>query len=431
MAKGNGDTDGMATTLQNDHRPLRIAVLGSTYPRSEDDYEVPWLRESVNRLAARGHHVTVIAPSYCGLKNHLIDRALVHRFRYAPARWEKLTHGEGAPNKLRKNPILKLLTLTYILSGVWSAWKVCREDRIDILHVQWPFPHGLMAFLPARFHGVKVVSSCHSAEIALASGNKWSTKLLATCLRRSAAVTANSRHTADLIRRISGVDSKVIPYGVTVRLEPEAPELPVQPEVPLLLFSGRLIQRKGVNFLLRAMPLILAKRPVRLVITGDGHCRGEWEALSGALGLASQVEFAGFVSNERLSELFRSCAVYVHPAICDERGDTEGLGVVLIDALRNRKPVVASRVGGIVDVIKDEFTGLLVPEKDPPAIAEAVLRLLDDPALARRLGDEGCAYASRCFDWGAITNQLDDLYHLVCPARRSSPLEAATKAIAV
>ncbi len=120
----------METTPYSARRSLRIAVIGSTYPRSEEDYEVPWLRESVNRIVGRGHQVTVIAPAYCGLKDHLIDGTLVHRFRYAPARWEKLTHGEGAPNKLKKKPLLKLLTLTYILSGVWSVWKVCREKRI-------------------------------------------------------------------------------------------------------------------------------------------------------------------------------------------------------------------------------------------------------------------------------------------------------------
>jgi glycosyltransferase involved in cell wall biosynthesis len=421
----------METTFPSRPRSLQIAVIGSTYPRTEDDYEVPWLRESVNRIARRGHQVTVIAPSYAGLKDHLIDGIEVRRFRYAPARWEKLTHGEGASNKLKRKPILKLLTLTYVLSGIWSAWKVCREKRIDILHVQWPFPHGLMALLPAWLNGVRVVSSCHSAEIALAAGSELSTGLLATCLRRSAAVTANSRHTADLVHKISGVNSEVIPYGVTVRIEPRDPVMPEQADVPLLLFSGRLIERKGVNFLLRAMPLILAKRRVRLVITGDGHCRAEWEALSCELGLTGQVEFAGFVSKERLSEYFRSCTIYVHPAINDDRGDTEGLGVVLIEALRNRRPVVASRVGGIVDVIQDESTGLLVSEKNPAEIAAAVLRLLADPALSRRLGDAGFAYATRFFDWGAITDRLEGLYQRVCPLKEPpSPRKAATKSIA-
>jgi phosphatidyl-myo-inositol dimannoside synthase len=394
-------------------RSLRIGVITSTYPRSDEDYEVPWLRESVNRIAARGHEVTVIAPSYSGLNNHMIDGTEVRRFRYAPARLEKLTHGEGAPNKLKKNPFLKVLTLTYLLSGIWSVWRVSREKRIDILHVHWPFPHGLMALLPAWLARVKIVSSCHCAEIALAARDRLSTALLASCLRRSNAVTANSSHTANLIRKISAQDAQVIPYGATVRVDQKT--FSRSNEIPILLFSGRLIERKGVNYLLKAMPLILAERQARLVITGDGHCRAEWEALSRELGVADRVEFAGFVSNERLSELFRSCAIYVHPAIYDDRGDTEGLGVVLIEALRNSKPVVASKVGGIVDVIKDEETGLLVPEKDPAAIADAVLRLLADSKLARRLGEQGNVYAAQFFNWDRITDQLEAIYRRLCP----------------
>ena len=235
-------------------------------------------------------------------------------------------------------------------------------------------------------------------------------------------MTANSGHTSDLVKKISEVEAQVIPYGATVRIEPEAGAAALdQPAVPILLFCGRLIQRKGVDFLLRAMPMILARQRVRLVVTGDGHCRAEWEVLTRELGLAEHVEFAGFVSNEKLGELFRSCSVYVHPAIYDDRGDTEGLGVVLIEALRNRKPVVASRVGGIGDVIKDERTGLLVPEKNPEAIAEAVLRILEDPMLARRLGEEGFAFTSRYFDWESITDQLETVYRRVCPFRPSPP----------
>jgi glycosyltransferase involved in cell wall biosynthesis len=420
----------METILKSGECPLRVVILGSTYPRSEDDHEVPWLRESVNRVAARGHYVTVIAPSYAGLKSHFIDGVEIRRFRYAPARWEKLTHGEGAPNKLKKNPLLKLLALTYLLSGAYTAWKICRKERIDVLHVHWPFPHGLMACWPAWLTGVKVISSCHSAEIALAARNKLSTWLLANCLRRSDAVTANSGHTAKLVHGISGVNAEVIPYGATVQID-EQPTSEGEGELPHLLFSGRLIQRKGVDFLIRAMPRILARRKVRLVITGDGHYRGQWETLSHELGVSHAVEFVGFVSNERLSRLFRACTVYVHPAIHDDRGDTEGLGVVLIEALRNRKPVVASQVGGIVDVIKDGETGLLVPEKDPDALAEAVLRLLEDPALARRLGEQGYVYATEFFDWDRITDRLEAVYRCVCPSTRSSLTRAdATPAVA-
>jgi glycosyltransferase involved in cell wall biosynthesis len=387
---------------------LRIAVLGSTYPRNQEDHEVPWLRESVRRLVARGHKVTIIAPAYLGLKDHEIDGVKVRRFRYAPARWEMLTHGEGAPNKLKKNPVLKLLSLTYLASGALAAWNICREERIDVLHVHWPFPHGLMALLPGRLLGCKVVYTCHSAEFALAAGSQLSTRILAFCLRRSFAITANSTHTAGLVRKVSGREAQIVPWGATIQVDPAAK--PIPQEVPLLLFSGRLIERKGVDFLLRAMPMILAQQRVRLVITGDGHCRQEWERLARSLGLGGAVAFAGFVSNTELSALFRSCTLYVHPAIHDSKGDTEGQGVVLVEALSNRRPVVASAVGGIVDMIIDGQTGLLVPEKNPGAIAKAVLRLLEDPGYARQLGEQGYVHARNYFDWDRIMDQYESIY---------------------
>jgi glycosyltransferase involved in cell wall biosynthesis len=398
----------MKITPLSDQRRLRIAILGSTYPRNQADHEVPWLRESVRRLAMHGHKVTVIAPAYLGLKDHEIDGVQVRRFRYAPARWEMLTHGEGAPNKLKRNPVLKLLSLSYLVSGAWAAWKICRQEHIDVLHVHWPFPHGLMALLPGWFLGCKVVYTCHSAEFALAAGSKVSTSILAFCLRRSFAITANSTHTAGLVRKVSGCEARIIPWGATIQVDPTAK--PIRQEVPLLLFSGRLIERKGVDFLLRALPTVLARQKVRLVITGDGHCRPEWERLARSLGVSGEVAFVGFVSNAELSSLFRSCTIYVHPAIHDSKGDTEGQGVVLVEALSNRRPVVASAVGGIVDVIIDGQTGLLVPEKNPDAIAKAVLRLLGDPDYALQLGEQGSAHARNYFDWDRIMDQYNAIY---------------------
>src|SRR5260370_18512622 len=199
---------------------LRIAVLGSTYPRAADDHEVPWLRESVKRLTARGHKITVIAPAYHGLKDHEIDGVQVRRFRYAPGRWEMLTHGDGAPNKLKKYPILKLLTLTYILGGIVAVWKICREERIDILHVHWPFPHGLMALLPSCLPNVKVVSSCHTAEFALAAKNPLSTSFLPLSLHKSDIITANSTYTANLVSGVAQRKAEIFPWGETVKVEP-------------------------------------------------------------------------------------------------------------------------------------------------------------------------------------------------------------------
>ncbi len=403
----------------SEKRKLKICVIGSTYPRHHEDHEVPWLRKSINLIAERGHDVTVAVPSFQGLKSHTIDGVRVLRFRYAPKKFENLTHDQGAPNKLH-NPLYNLLAVPYIVMGIiriamWSA-----RERFDVIHVHWPFPHGLFAVIPALF-GTKVVATCHGAELALGRNKKWIRNVLSWVLRKANVLGCNSSHTAAEVKAVCGRNPTVVPYGATTSVEPSTHREKSPGEPATILFSGRLIQRKGLPYLIRAIPELLKHRPIKLLITGNGDRRQELETLTRELGLQSAVSFLGFVSTETLGELYSTCDLYVHPAIFDDKGDTEGLGVVLIEALMNERPVVASAVGGIVDVIEHEETGLLVPEKDEAALAAAILRLLDDPALARRLGKAGRKFAESHFDWSRITDETEELYHRASSESDATP----------
>ncbi len=390
-------------------KKLKIAVLGSTYPRSQDDPGVPWQRETVNRCAAAGHDVFVLAPSWKALKNHSIDGVPVLRWRYAPKEWETLTHDEGAPNK-QNSPLFKLLAIPYILMGMISVFYWSLKHNFDVIHCHWPFPHGFMTLLPQKILGKRIVMTCHGAELALARNSGVIRKALSWLLSTANANCANSSHTANEIKKLYNTEINILPYGATVTAADAGSSPPVPASPPLLLNCGRLIQRKGLHFLLQALPKILEKQPVQVVITGEGDCKEEWMQLTTEMGLDKHVEWAGFVSSERLAELYHTCTCYVHPAIFDDRGDTEGLGVVLIEALRHRKPVVASEVGGIVDIIKHEETGLLVPEKDADALAGAIQRVLDDQQLAQNLANQGFDFCQQVFDWDRIVNATIDVY---------------------
>ncbi|HDN83241.1 MAG TPA: glycosyltransferase, partial [Candidatus Altiarchaeales archaeon] len=120
--------------------------------------------------------------------------------------------------------------------------------------------------------------------------------------------------------------------------------------------------------------------------------------------------FKGKVSNEELRRCYQNCDVFVLPACIDSRGDTEGLGVVLLEAMSYKKPVIASNVGGIVDIVKDGETGLLVPEKNSQKLAEAIHTVLKNDELASRLGKQGYEFVSRNFNWARITDQLIEIY---------------------
>jgi glycosyltransferase involved in cell wall biosynthesis len=404
-------------------RALKICVIGSTYPRHEQDYAVPWLRESVRRLTARGHAVTVLAPSFEGLPSHELDGVPVNRFRYAPTRWENLTHEQGAPNRIR-NPIYQLLGLPYVAFGALAAARLAARERFDVIHAHWPFPHGAIASAARLSSGAPIVMNSHGAEFALARRKAWVRPILRRALRSADLLVCNSGHTAAEAKALSGRASRVIPYGSTVAARPTP--LPKN-AVARVLFTGRLIQRKGVEYLIRALPLILAQRPAVLQITGGGDQREALEALTRELGLQDSVQFLGFVSNGQLDALYAGCDVYVNPSIIDDRGDTEGLGVGPIEAFAHGRPVVASAVGGIPDVVIDRRTGRLVPEKDAFALAGAILEMLDDPAYANTLAQSGLEYARRRFDWDLITDSLEDTYHEAIQLRRGVRVAVKTR----
>ena len=395
-------------------RPLRILVIASTYPRHENDYAVPWLRESVRHLVNFGHHVTVLAPSFKGLASHEIDGVAVHRFRYSPACWEKLTHEEGAPSRIRNQPLFQVLGLPYVLLGAWAGRRLARREQFDIVHVHWPFPHGPIGLAAARACGARVVMTSHGAEYAMARRKRWTRPLLRHSLRRADLLLANSSDTARQIELLSGCKSVVLPFGSTVRAAPTPAKVAKANDdqhVSRVLFTGRLIQRKGVEYLLRAIPIVLAHRPAEFIITGDGDQRPRLESLAHALHLEDSVRFMGFVSNEQLDAQYAKCDVWVNPAIIDDNGDTEGLGVGAIEAYAHRKPVVASAVGGIPDAVRHGVTGLLVHEKDEQELADAIVTILDNPKRAAEMADAGFRFAQETFDWTNLTRRLEKLYY--------------------
>lgn len=401
-----------ATTIEgpsqvNGQSKINVGVVTSTYARHADDCQVPWMRELISQMKELPCNIRVMAPAFKGLKSHQIDGTEVHRFRYATQSLETLTHDEGAPNKIN-SIFYKLLVLPYLLMGSLAVFWWCVKYKVDVLHIHWPFPHGVYGILPKYLLGVKVIAMSHGAELAIARRSTPVRKVLGWLLRAADVRCTNSSHTANEVKSVSGCDdSMIMPYGATVRNKVEVLE---PKNKPLLLFCGRLVQRKGIDVLLRALPAVLSSTDVDVVITGEGDRKAEWESLSDELGLSETVQFPGFVSDEELGRLYANCTLYVHPAIYDDNGDTEGLGVVLIEALAHKKPVIASNVGGIPDVIKNGDTGVLVEEKNEQELADSILRLLNDPELCEELGESGYLHVKKFFDWERIANETYALY---------------------
>lgn len=387
---------------------MKVCFVTSVYPRNHIDSEVPWLRKTVGLLKDQGVNVSVFAPSYQGLSDHEIDGVAVKRFRYAPKNLETLTHDEGAPNKIQKFHY-KLLSITYILAGIFNLIVHHRREKFDILHIHWPFPHGLFGLIARIFCPAKVVLSFYGAELLLIHKYPFVEPFLRFFIKRADAVVAISSYTASKVTDIQPCDFTLIPYG--------AAAVEITNEVkadPYHLFSvGRAVERKGFPYLIKAMPIIRQKWPTaHLTIAGGGGgtILEDLRQLAKELGAESYVDITGKVSGERLQEIFIAGSVFVLPAIIDSRGDTEGLGVVLIEAIDNNCVIVGSDVGGIPDICIHEQTGILVPQKDPQAIADAADRLFSDTDLQSKLRIGSRKHVAEQFSWESVVAKLKKVY---------------------
>ena len=221
--------------------------------------------------------------------------------------------------------------------------------------------------------------------------------------------------TPRLLRRLAqeGVDEgrlHVIPSGVdprlfsTHRLDPVA-----DVGRPRVLFVGRMAPQKGARALLRAFSL-LNHTSARLVLVGDGPQRPELERAAVRLGIAGRTRFTGFVPHEEVPAFLAHADVLALPSTYEE------LGAVLVEAMQAGLPIVASRVGGIPELLTDGVTGRLVPPGDPAALASAIDEVLADPALARRLGEAARERAS-LYHWDILAGRVLDLYRSVARRR--------------
>ena len=397
---------------------MKVLVIGSVYPRFHEDAEVPWLRTSVAHLKQAGVEIQVLAPAYKGLKSHEIDGVKVNRFRYAPAGWEFLTHEEGAPSKMASKPWLQLLAIPYIISGFFKCIKICRKFRPDVIHAHWPFPHAYIALGAAKLFRIPLVLNFHGAELLLIRKKKWVKPLLKFAIGQAQAVFANSSFTAGKIKALRNVDVEWSPYGTTLESgnasgDEIAPH-PINGKFKIL-FVGRHIERKGICYLIEAAKYLPRDQfEIRIVGVGDLTDKLKTQATEvSTTPDAAEIIFTGKLSPEELANEYKTANVFTLPAIVDSKGDTEGLGVVLIEAMELGLPVVASNVGGIPDVVVDGVSGILVPEKDPQALANAYTRLAADPELLKQLLTGAQKRIAECFTWGKIVERQIAVYEKI------------------
>jgi len=297
-------------------------------------------------------------------------------------------------------------TLTFSPRYIGQVRRMLEEEGFDLLHFHEPFVPFLSLFLLrestsvniATFHAYAGFSPSYELGSRVMRGH-------AARLHGRVAVSAAARHFID---RFFPGDYKVIPNGVDVpRYANAVPIARWQDGIPNVLFVGRHEPRKGLLDLLKAQRLLRKSGyGTRLLVVGSGPQEREARRYVATRGLQGVV-FLGRVSDPEKAQLFRTADVYVSPAT-----GGESFGIVLLEAMAAGTPIVASDIHGYKGVVRRGREGLLVPPRDPKGLADAIGRLLDDPALRARMGAAGQQRAED-FSWPRVTAKVEEYYGFV------------------
>lgn len=336
--------------------------------------------------------------------------------RYAPESLERLGYGRSlrADEKLRG--IAALSAPLYAFAMRRAVGAMVQKRRFDIVHAHWIVPNGLVA-LPAAGRS-RLAVGLHGSDVFLAERRVFR-PFVHRVLRRSTLLTGCS---PELVQRVVNLGfranrSRVIPYGVDAELYRPTDDgralgrrrLGLADEAQVLLTVGRMVSKKGFGNLLEAAPSLLERYPrLHFVFAGGGDLLTDLRARGEAI--SNRIHFIGAVAHEELADLYRGADAFVLPAVHDRAGNVDGLPNVILEAMASGIPVVATDISGIPLAVEHERTGLLVPEGDSGALAEALSILLADNERARRWGRAARRKVERELTWDTVARRYEEAY---------------------
>lgn len=392
-------------------------MLVSSYPRCSDDSASIFLRNLAESLRDRGLVVHVLAPAYDTGGMTSENGIVVQRFRYFPRPWQKLAYGSGVLPNLKRNPMLWLQVPFFLVCMTIALFRCLHRARPDVVHAHWVIPQGCVAILAKLFYRIPTIVTLHGGD-AFALTTKPLQKLKRFILHRCDAWTTNTRTTSSAV--VSGQpmpEPFVIPMGVDVDLFASGKREQLRAHLPnetqVILFVGRLVEKKGVEDLIRAFSLLPNRTQRQLWIVGDGELKAKLEKLAKQIGITQQTRFWGRIPNDQLPDFYAGADLFVGPSVVATSGDTEGQGVVFLEAFAARLCVLATATGGIADVVNHGRSGILVEPRDPKALAEAMERLLENTELRATLVANAYEKVKDVYSWAQVAQSFHSLYENV------------------
>lgn len=394
-----------------------VVMVTSSYPRFPGDGIGSFIEPIAKGVAARGHEVHLVAPWHPAITRPAHEDGVhFHFFKYAPI---EALNVFGYAGGLRADTAVRgaaWAATPFALGFGWlAARRVAKQYRATVMHGHWIIPGGFLAAYAGR--SLPLVVSAHGSDIFVAERSAPARMAARATFARAGWATACSD---DLRTRAIAIGARAdrietVPYGVdAARFRPDAEarsavrrELGIG-DAPLVITAGRLVRKKGFEYLIDAAALLADIPNATIAIGGDGDLRDELAARAARSG--GRVLMLGNQSQDDVARLCAAADVIAVPSVRDDAGNVDGLPNFALEALASGTPVVSTRAGGLGQAIDDGRTGRLVDERDPAGLARAIRELLDHPDEARRLGANARADVSARFGWGETASRFEAAY---------------------
>jgi len=390
---------------------MKVLFITHNYIRRRGDFAGVFLHLLATKLVEHGIEIQVVAPHDAGAAEfEEIDGVKIYRFRYGDDTRETFAYRGNMHRQILGNPLKVLKLINFLKCAYKKSREIMEKENIQVISVHWVIPNGIIGYYLARKFGnrIKLFLHSHGTDIRLLTGFYLIYLFFKPILKRFARWTVVSSYLKRLIleRDIYMADKiEVIPLPNDEKLFYPDPTITEDPN--LILSVSRLTVQKRLDILIRAMAILREELPhLRVEIYGDGPESGKLLALINNFQLEKRIRIFAPVAQDQLRKLYNKAAIVVLNSV------NEGFGLALTEAMLCRRPVIGTESGGIMDIIDENKTGLLIAEDNSEELAMAIRQLINNPELRRKLGEAGYQKAIKEFSSKAMAGRYASLYKL-------------------
>lgn len=381
---------------------MKICVFTHTFPRSQSDIAAAFMHGFCEGLQKVGNKVFLLTPF--DLKFDRPPRMQDYEIRTYKYIWPDRLHLLGYSRALENDMWLKWNT--YFLAslmhffGFLALLKLIKKEKIEVISAHWIVPNGFIAAWVSLLTGVPLQINLCGSDVFVASQNsifKHMALFAAKVAKR--IIGGGSIHWVEDLIKLGADPGKCSAsiYGVDAErfspskkgVLPLKKEFSIKPDQLVIMGLGRLVEKKGFVYLIKAIPEIIKKhKKVVFVIIGDGDQREELEKLAKSLGVSEYLVMPGYAPRDKVAQYYNLADIFVATSTRDKEGNLDDQPLSLLEAMSCQKPVVATSLAGIKTMVTDGVNGFLFEDKDINQLAENVEKLIVSASLRQKMAKE-------------------------------------------